>query len=384
MGRRILTTEEIIIKANKIHNNRYTYFKCVYKNSKEKICITCQIHGDFWQISADHLKGRGCSKCAHDKIAKIQSMTMKEFFEKSRVIHNNYYTYFKCVYKKSTEKVCITCPVHGDFWQTPNGHLRGGCFKCGHITCSKKRKYTPKELLEKFNKLHDFRYTYSNIESYQNTKKHIQIICKKHGLFCQSVNEHLAGSGCPTCGNELTKIKLSSNLKEFIEKSNIIHNNKYLYTKSVYSNNKTKICITCKKHGDFYQIPNDHLRGSGCPKCLNSKGENLIMNFLNKNKIIFEKNKYFDGCVYKNKLLFDFFIPSLKLCIEFDGLQHFNPVERFGGEDALSKTIIRDCIKTKYCQENNIRLLRIKYTDIDNITVILQLELDVNRATCQK
>lgn len=87
------------------------------------------------------------------------------------------------------------------------------------------------------------------------------------------------------------------------------------------------------------------------------------------------KQKSFEGCVYKNKMQFDFFLPDFNLCIEFDGIQHFRPIEYFGGINALNEQINKDNIKNKFCYNNNIKLIRIPYYEYDNIEKILNLEL---------
>ena len=63
---------------------------------------------------------------------------------------------------------------------------------------------------------------------------------------------------------------------------------------------------------------------------------------------------------------------ELIVCIEYDGIQHFEPIERFGGKEEFSRTKIRDNIKTQYCKDNNIKLIRIPYWDFDNIEMILK------------
>jgi very-short-patch-repair endonuclease len=136
-----------------------------------------------------------------------------------------------------------------------------------------------------------------------------------------------------------------------------------------YINGKTKIIIICKQHGIFKQKPTDHLNGCGCPLCKESQGEKQIRVFLEKNNIEFIPQYKFPNCKYKQKLSFDFYIPNRNLCIEFDGEQHFNRF-RFENDDVgLNIRKIRDNIKSEYCKNNNIRLIRINCRD--NISEIL-------------
>jgi len=130
--------------------------------------------------------------------------------------------------------------------------------------------------------------------------------------------------------------------------------------------------ITCPIHGDFEQRPISHLQGFGCNNCYESKGEKKIAKFLDKYKISYSRQHKFDECTGKRyKLPFDFYIPSKRTCIEFDGLQHFQPVNYFGGVKAYEQLKINDKIKEYYCEDNYIDLIRIRYDQIDNIESIL-------------
>ena len=130
--------------------------------------------------------------------------------------------------------------------------------------------------------------------------------------------------------------------------------------------------IICKKHGEFLQTPDDHIRGHGCPRCKHSKGESIIYKFLKDEKIDFEEQKGFDGCrnPLTNKLLpFDFYLSKFNACIEFDGEQHFKEM-RFN-KKSLKIIQYRDGVKNNFCKENNIFLLRIPYTEIKRVKDII-------------
>lgn len=132
------------------------------------------------------------------------------------------------------------------------------------------------------------------------------------------------------------------------------------------------------------RIGNRSILESGCPKCSKSKGEKIISDFLSKNGIIFIPQYRLSKCRYKNPLPFDFAIfceiDNLLCTIEYDGEQHYKPVE-FGGmssDEALSEFKLiqkRDGIKTNYCIVNNIPLIRISFRDFNNIEEILTNEL---------
>lgn len=141
---------------------------------------------------------------------------------------------------------------------------------------------------------------------------------------------------------------------------------------SPYINSQEKILIDFNcGHDPSWVIPSNLKQGIGCPICSESKGERVIRSYLEKNNIEFSQEHRFDNCKYKRSLPFDFFIPEYNLCIEFDGIQHFEENHYFGGKSALKSTQTRDRIKNKFCEENNIDLLRIPYYELDNIDKIL-------------
>ena len=197
-------------------------------------------------------------------------------------------------------------------------------------------------------------------------KKPKIMACKDCGKeFEQIATSHLSGDGCPKCGIIITANKNKKTTSQFIQKAQKIHGKKYNYSKSIYIGYIKPLIIICPKHGEFIQKPIIHINGSGCPKCgIYSKGEMIVENFLNKNQINFETQKLFDGCVgIKRKLPFDFYLPDHNILIEYDGIQHFKPVKRFGGENGLSKQQKNDKIKNLFAKENNIILIRVKYNE---------------------
>ena len=121
-----------IEKARQIHNDKYDYSKVNYVNSRTKVCIICPTHGEFWQTPHNHLKGYGCVECGKEK-SHLPKITTEDFISKSKERHGNKYDYSKAYYKTWDAKVCIICPEHGEFWQTPSNHINGsGCPKCAN------------------------------------------------------------------------------------------------------------------------------------------------------------------------------------------------------------------------------------------------------------
>ena len=317
---RRLTNEEFINKANQVHNFKYNYSLVSYKSAFINIKIICSEHGEFEQAPTNHLRKSGCPSCGEIIRSKKRTLSNDYFLQRALQIHGNKYNYSKSKYTKRRNKVIITCPIHGDFLQTPDAHL--------------------------------------------------------------------SGSGCQKCWNDLFSEKYRLTNKEFIDKANIVHSNKYNYSKVIYENCNSIICITCPIHGDFWQEASNHLYGNGCSICRESRGEEKIRLYLEKNNIKFTVQEWFKNsknpCVNKEtsaRLPFDFFLLGYNILIEYDGMQHFKP-HSFGSDKSEEKKEknfkeiqYRDQIKNQYCEKNNIKLLRIPYTLFQNIENFLEKEL---------
>jgi hypothetical protein len=156
--------------------------------------------------------------------------------------------------------------------------------------------------------------------------------------------------------------KNGSNHSEYIAKLSNINPN--IIVLEEYVNTETKIKHKCKVCEHKWSVkPGNILAGKGCPKCNESHGEKNISNYLNINHIAYIPQYTFDDCKDVRKLPFDFYIPELNMCIEYDGEQHFKAVDHFGGEEGLKIRQLHDKIKTSYCEQNNILLLRINYDE---------------------
>jgi len=287
-------------------------------------------------------------------------LTIEKFIKKSKIIHGNKYDYSLVEIDGVYNKVKIICPIHGIFKQSPNAHLRGyECKECGHLKTAEKKTLNTEKFIIKATKIHGDKYDYSLVE-YKTAKIKVKIICPIHGIFEQTptIHTHKTNkSGCLICGG--TK-KLTT--EEFIIKAKEIHGDKYDYSLVNYIRNNKKVKIICKKHGIFTQSPTNHMNG-GCPICSASKGELKVFKYLKDKEIYFKNQYYFKNCRNTLPLPFDFYLPDHNCCIEYDGIQHFKPIEYFGGEKSLENTKFNDKIKNEYCNKNNIKLLRIKYTD---------------------
>lgn len=352
---RTKSLKDFIERAKIRHNNKYDYSKTVYSKTHEKVTIICPEHGEFKQTPHNHLAGLGCAKCGHEKTASSKRSSILEFISKANIIHNKKYDYSKVNYINSKTKVTITCPIHGEFLQSPSIHLSGsGCPKC-----SGKLKYTKDEWIEKANKKHNFKYDYSNVE-YINNKTKVNVICPIHGPFFQTPNDHLDGCGCPKCKIDNQRFSIEKTL----ELMKATHGSKYDYSKSDIKTTADKIKIICPEHGEFWQTPGNHIYLSyGCPRC-RLKNQNHIFEFFRKNlpnkTILWE---YSPDWLYPQRI--DIFIKELSVAIEYNGEQHYTPIDIFGGIETFNKQKELDVRKYNKCVENRCKVSYIKYNYTD-------------------
>lgn len=163
-----------------------------------------------------------------------------------------------------------------------------------------------KLFLQKANKIHNNFYKYNIKSNIILQKEKIEIICPKHGIFYQNMNNHLNGFGCKNCRKEKLSKKYLQTKENFILNANLKHNNLYDYSLVEYKGNKIKIKIICKMHGIFEQTPNNHLKGNKCMKCSLQQRSNMqrknSIKILNDFKKTHGNNyTYFDSEIEKYK-----------------------------------------------------------------------------------
>ena len=334
--------------------------------------------------------------------------TTETFILSARKIHGDKYDYSKVEYIDSTTPVCIICPIHGEFWQTPVAHLRGnGCRECGKKKQGK--RYTCEDYKERAKKVHNGKYIYDEATSDDCDTLNI-IICPIHGRFQQSWNAHInSKQGCPKChgiGRTLEEIKhdlsvadggrykcLETELKKmndkwlfwcdihgefkqsatkhlrgqgcpkctksadktmtfemFKEKAYALHNHEYEYPEQEIHGYKGSIRAICKIHGEFEQLAVNHLQGCGCPKCANnnSEQEEELVNFIRSEGFLLFNRK-------NRKIIspyeLDLYFPDKKIAIEYNGIRWHS--EKFREDKNYH------LMKTEMCEEKDVKLIHI-------------------------
>lgn len=259
------------------------------------------------------------------------------------------------VYVNTHTKIKHKCKIDGCEWDVePNSILSGyGCPMCANNKKTKTHEQYVREV-EKINP------DVEVVGKYINKRTKVLHRCKICGYeWFANPSNILTGSKCPECD----RLVRSKSHEQYVEELYKVNPN--IEVLGAYISNKTKILVRCKIDGFEWEVRPDSilLFGTGCPQCKESHGEKMIDSYLKEHNINFDIQHTFDNCKNVFVLPFDFYLPDYNACIEYDGEQHFRPVEYFGGKQAFYKRIKRDKIKTDYCFNNNISLLRIRYNE---------------------
>lgn len=310
-----MSTEEFIHRAKEVWGDRYTYEKTIYTTNKAKVIITCREHSDWPANAYDFLHGHGCPECGKMKVADAIRLTQKEFIQRAMVIHHGKYGYSKVKYVNNDTDVIITCPIHGDFEQSPANHLVGqGCKWCKRDMQRNLYKMGREKFIEKAQMVHGKRYDYSMVE-YVNNKTDVTVICPEHGPFNVMPQDHLQKlNGCPKCSTSKGEKKILL----WLEANNI----NYRWHRSIKSE------LAPGKRKKF--IPDFQIIGK--------EGE-------------------------------------IRMIVEYNGDQHYKPRPKWGGEQQFKYQQIRDEALREYCHKEKIPLLEIPYTEFDNVESILEGKL---------
>jgi hypothetical protein len=243
------------------HNNKYNYSKLNYISAKEKIIITCPIHGDFEQTPNSHLNGNGCGKCANEKTKERMSIPWNIYKEDLQKIHNNKYNYSKVIWKGVDIDIIVECPTHGEFEIRPANHKRGrGCHSCLKEIFVPHNKLDTQKFIEKSIEIRGNKYDYTK-SIYIDAKTKLIIICKEHGEFEQTPNSHLNGNGCRKCRPNYSKKQ--------IEWLNFISKLKNISIQHAENDNEYLILNTrfhadgyCKETNTIYEFHGDLWHGN--------------------------------------------------------------------------------------------------------------------------
>ncbi len=272
-------------------------------------------------------------------------------------------------YVVTREKISVKCVDCGYIWDALPMNLlhQQGCPRCYHKKSGIRQRLSHEEFINRIFSKNESTKVISTYITYESKMDCECLVCGHK--WSRKAGALLQNPSCPQCkyNNGRSSRKSSDAFKKEVEEKfsdiEII---------GIYTTSRDKILVRCKKCGnEWTPIANNLIRGGGCPKCNYSNGEREISKILSQNNIKFINQYRFFDCRDKYPLPFDFYLPDYNACIEYDGELHFLEAGFNGGKEKLKYTQKHDKIKTQYCLDNNIVLLRIKYTDYDVLEEII-------------
>lgn len=365
-------------KSRRIHDNiildkckelGLNFVNSFVKNQETWVKFTCEKHlnkGDI-DVAWQHFRTskHGCPYCAG------KYRTTEDFKKELHDLLPNIEVLGE--YKHSEVKLLCRCKIDGHEWSPiPRGLLYGeGCPICGVRTSIDKRTKSHKTFVEQMKEINP---NIKIIGEYINQNILIKCRCLIDNCEWESYPFNLLNksAGCPTCAKDRVHSLQSLSNEEFLLRVEKI-NSTVKPIEKYYSYHQKLKCV-CKIHDIvFYQSPHGILDGkNGCPNCVQSKGEKVLFTTLKNFGFELLQQYTFTDCVYKSKLRFDGYDFNNKITYEFNGAQHYYPIDFAGkGEEWANSQFeinkIRDNIKIDYCNKNNITLIIVPYWELDNI-----------------
>lgn len=338
-----------------------------YINASTKILHHCLIHDVDWRTAPSvALQGCGCPYCHTERITDKLKKSHQEYIEELKEKNPDIEVVEQYIDTKT--KIQHYCLKHDVYWKAaPYNVLLGkGCEQC---KSEKLRVFRIKTNEQYVNELKNINPNIIPLEEYMGAAAPMLHKCLLHNVVWTPIpHDLLSGRGCKQCGiDKMTEKANARRLTQDEYEFDVYQINPQIEVVGKYVDCSTKIMHRCKIDGYEWLVTPDSIKqGTGCPKCNQSHGEREISLWLTHHDIDFIPQYRFDDCVDKKQLPFDFYLSQYNLCIEFDGVQHFRPVN-FGGisdEEAYNNFLVvqrHDDIKNKYCEDNNIKLLRIPY-----------------------
>lgn len=355
--KRVKTYEQYIEELSSISPHIIALEK--YVDNKTPILHKCLIHNVEWNVRpSDLLHGRGCPKCKSEKIGNALRKSHKYYVEE--VEEKNPNIIVLGMYDGANTPILHKCIIHNVEWSAPpasilNGH---GCSECHKEKIANALKKTHTQYVEE---LKEANPNVKVIDVYINKLFPITHKCLIHNIEWDITPDcALRGHGCPECHKEkLRSFRLKTH-EQYVEEVRNINPNIIVIGEYVGANiPMLHKCAICGNIWNAY--PNNIIKGFGCRCYSESKGEKEICLLLDSYKVEYIKQKRFCDCRDIRQLSFDFYLPHLNAVIEYNGKQHYEPIEYFGGEDSFKIQQLHDKIKEDYCKNNNIDFLSIPY-----------------------
>lgn len=334
------------------------------KDRAPKIELQCSL-GHKWYTTLNILsKGHGCPKCNRGG----HKTTTKEFKEKAYKKYGDCYSILG-EYINSLTKCKIMCNICGNiFMREPGRFLSGrGCPSCGlkrGRQSIKSLRLSHDEFIDRVRERWGDKYRV--LDMYVNSNTKLRVECSVCGnVFSIKPGNLLSGRGCPKCAKKSIGDALRKTDAEFREEVYSLVRDEFTVV-GKYKNNKTKVMFrhNTEYPHTFEMVPTAFIyQEQRCPICSKSHAERIARAWLEEHRVDYDPQHEFDGCRDRLPLPFDYYLPRYNIALELDGIQHYKPIEYFGGQQWYEYTVRHDRIKSEYCKDNGIKLIRIKYTE---------------------
>lgn len=299
------------------------------------------------------------------------------------------------LYETANAKVKIKCDICGkEYWlpfcryiENLNNFGKTVCYSCSREILLQRRWESNKE--ERIDKAYKIALDSCNKKGYvllsqkntiENVDSFVDYLCPKHGIHSMKINNLRSGKGCPDCRKDEASAKFRMPMEEIIKRVDEC-GSKILNPEDYINNSERNLVITCPLCGQpfttSFVLFTQH-GGQLCSQCYRkeSVGERKVREYLEKNNIEYISQKWFKDCRDINPLPFDFYLPMHNTIIEFDGEQHSKDASKFFHKSYDLQIVKKhDQIKTQYCFDKGIQLIRIPYTEMKNINTILDEKL---------
>lgn len=342
------TSNEIASSILDRHNGMIDLSEFKYVDKSTACTFICNKCGNKWDsLPFVVVRGKGCPRCDAMKVAEIGKKKFGDRFSYENTLST---------YNGMKEKCLFHCNKHNvDFYTEPFIHLsskNGGCRECANEDDSTRHKHDLGWFISRCKSKFGDKFEFDE-SVYESANSDIVITCKSHGNFITTPKRFLSSEfGCNKCSRDNSRISSIVWVNRFKK----IHGDRYDYSESEFGKVDDKIAIRCREHGVFYQTPHNHAKGEGCPTCMKNSSalEESVAIGLDKDGIRYERQKRFQ---WLGRMSLDFYVPSCNVAIECQGIQHYEPIEFFGGDDKLEYVKSNDALKYKLACENGVDLI---------------------------
>lgn len=376
------TRDIFIQRAIQLNGDKYDYSEIKDEHildAYSKVPIICMVCRYKWnQTINDHVnKKRGCPQCAGNL-----KWTYDRFISAANSIHGGKFDYSEIspltdftIYTR-LNIICLICYYKWDTSLQSHITQKHGCPSCyGNVA------YTLQSFIKASRKVHGNIYNYDMIteSDIKGKDSNVNLKCNTcNYIWLVSIHDHInGGTGCPNCAD---KVKYTRD--RFIVKSIKIHGDNYDYSlikDEDITNRKSHVNIICKKCFRSWSTSiASHIQGSGCTNCSLSSGELLCRNYL-ESRGIQVKQQYQITELPRKRYDFKFEYNGKTYLLEFDGRQHFEYIPFFHGN--ISKFLIeqqKDILKTKVGINSGYFIIRIDYSQINNIAYHIEMGIESN------